>query len=31
MRPQWDTLHELLLAELHAADQLAWSKAMWTR
>ena len=24
----WDRLHELLLAELHAADQLDWSKAV---
>jgi 2-keto-3-deoxy-L-rhamnonate aldolase RhmA len=24
----WDALHELLLAELHAADQLDWSKAV---
>jgi transposase len=24
----WDRLHQLLLAELHAADQLDWSKAV---
>ncbi|GAB2829170.1 hypothetical protein GCM10027176_36710 [Actinoallomurus bryophytorum] len=24
----WDELHALLLAELHAADQLGWSKAV---
>src|SRR3569833_2287019 len=24
----WDRLHELLPAELHAADQLDWSKAV---
>ena len=24
----WERLHELLLAELHAADQVAWSRAV---
>jgi transposase len=24
----WERLHEVLLAELHAADQLDWSKAV---
>jgi transposase len=24
----WERLHELLLAELHAADQLEWSRAI---
>lgn len=24
----WDRLHEFLLSELHAADQLDWSKAV---
>ena len=24
----WDRLHELLLAELHAADQLEWERAI---
>jgi transposase len=24
----WEKLHELLLAELHAADQLEWSRAV---
>ena len=24
----WDRLHELLLAELHAADQLEWERAV---
>src|SRR6266542_6233588 len=24
----WDRLHELLLAELHAADQLVWERAI---
>jgi transposase len=26
----WERLHELLLAELHAADQLEWERAIAT-